>query len=374
MKKTGKPLVPDLNFSSAYYFKDIKELKKYHKNKFINTRYSRDLNLSTLELENYFSSLCNGYKTLCFSSGMSSIGATLSSLISKNSIIITFGNFYRKSRSLIEQLKIKSDVNTINFLDYKKFIEWSLKNSKNKKKLIFFLEIPSNPFLKVIDISDIRKRFKNSTIIVDLSFSGIKNDKNILRISDVLIFSLTKYINGHNDVLGGAVVIKSKKNYSKIWDYRSTFGGVLDTFSSYLTLRSLKTYDLRIKKMLLNTRYILNELNNFKNIKKIWYPGEYENQGQKLRFSKYLKHGGSVITFETNITNSSSLFKKMKTIKMAPSFGSIDTLIEWPYYMSYFSQPEAKLKKMNITKNLIRLAIGCEDPNKLIKDLQIFNK
>jgi cystathionine beta-lyase/cystathionine gamma-synthase len=64
----------------------------------------------------------------------------------------------------------------------------------------------------------------------------------------------------------------------------------------------------------------------------------------------------------------------MKTIKMAPSFGSIDTLIEWPYYMSYFSQPEAKLKKMNITKNLIRLAIGCEDLNKLIKDLQIFNK
>ena len=373
-KKTGKPLVSDLNFSSAYYFKDLNELKIFHKNKFQNARYSRDLNLSTLELEDYFTSLYNGSYSLCFSSGMSSIGAALGSIITKNSIIITFGNFYRKSRGLIENLKTKSNIKTINFIDYKKFIKWSEKNKKNQKKLIFFLEIPSNPFLKVIDIHDIRNRFKNSTIIIDLSFAGIKNDKKLLNLSDILVISLTKYINGHNDVLGGALLIKDKKIYSKIWEHRSTFGGVLDTMGSYLTLRSLKTYDLRINKMLLNTQKILNELKKYENINKIWYPGEFENKNQKKRFLKYFTHGGSVITFETKNLNSINLFKKMKTIKMAPSFGSVETLIEWPYYMSYYSQSKSNLKKLNIKKNLIRLAVGCEDHKKLIKDLKILKK
>ena len=253
MKTTGKPLSPDLNFSSAYYFKNLNELKKYHSNKFTNTRYSRDLNTSTLELENFFSSLYKGSRALCFSSGMSAIGASIGGTITNNNTIITFGNFYRKSRSLIKHLEAISNLDSINFTDYKKFINWSKKNKQKDKKIIFFLETPSNPFLKIIDIKDIRKRFPKATIIVDLSFVGIKNDKNFLKFCDIIILSITKFINGHNDVLGGALIIKNKNNYSKIWSYRSTFGGVLDVFSAYLTLRSLKTYDLRIERMLENT-------------------------------------------------------------------------------------------------------------------------
>lgn len=374
MKRTGKPLSSELNFSSAYYFKNLKELKQYHSNKFINTRYSRDLNITTLELENFFSSLYKGSKALCFSSGMSAIGASMGGMVTNKNTIITFGNFYRKSRSLIKQLEKVSNLVSINFIDYKKFINWSKNYRQKGKKIIFFLEMPSNPFLKIIDIKDIRKRFPEATIITDLSFAGAKNDKNLLKFCDIIVLSLTKYISGHNDVLGGALIIKNKKDYSQIWSYRSTFGGVLDVFSAYLTLRSLKTYDLRILRMLENTKIILKFLGSQTGVKKIWYPGEFENLNQKKRFSEYFNHGGSVITFETKKINSINLFKKMKTIKMAPSFGSTDSLIEWPYYMSYFSQNKKNLKKIKINKNLVRLAVGCENIKLLIKDLEIFKK
>ena len=128
MKTTGKPLSADLNFSSAYYFKSLKELKKYHTNKFINPRYSRDLNITTLELENFFSSLYKGSKALCFSSGMSAVGASIGGTVTNNNTIITFGNFYRKSRSLIKHLESMSNLVSKNFIDYKKFIDWSKKN------------------------------------------------------------------------------------------------------------------------------------------------------------------------------------------------------------------------------------------------------
>lgn len=369
MKKIINPLNSNVNFSSAYYFQNLKELENFYLNKYKNLRYSRDNNSGSLELEKYFASLYKNSRSLSFSSGMSAIAASLIGVCTKKTSIITFGNFYRKSRAIIDYLYKNFNIDNINFLDYQKFINWSKKN-KNKS-LIFFLEIPSNPFLKIIDIGDIRKKFKNSKIITDLSFAGLKNDKNIYKVSDILIFSLTKYINGHNDALGGQLIIKNKNDYDQIWNYRSTFGGIIDPMSAYFTLRSLKTHEMRISKMLQNTKSSLNLLRSIKSISKIWYPGEFQNNNQHERFAKYFKHGGAVITFETKL-KSINLIKKMKTIKMAPSFGSIDSLIEWPYYMSYYGQSKKLLKKLNISNKLVRLSVGCEETNLILSDIKKF--
>ena len=373
MKKTGSPLNYDLNLSSAYYFDDLQELKNYYSSKYKNIRYARDSNSSSLNLEKYFSSLYKNSNSLSFSSGMSAITSSLCGISDLNSQIITFGNFYRKSRSIIEYLNKHFKIKILNFVDYKIFIKWAKKN-KLKKNIIFFLEIPSNPFLKIIDIHDIRNRFKNSKIITDLSFAGINNEKKVFKYSDILIFSLTKYVNGHNDALGGQLVIKNKKIYDKIWNYRSTFGGIIDPLSAYLTTRSLKTHDLRLKKMLINTETVLSLLKTMRKIDKIWYPGKFENSNQSERSTNFFKHGGSVITFKTKFKNSIKLINKMKTIKMAPSFGSIDTLIEWPFYMSYYKQPKKILKKLNISEDLVRLSVGCEDIDLICNDLKLFDK
>lgn len=363
----GLPLNNSINLSSAYYFKDINDLKNYYKNKFNNLRYTRDANSGSIELEKYFEKLYKKSTSLSFSSGMAAIAASLISTINSDTTIITFGNFYRKSRSIVDHLNKKFKVKNINFLDYNKFIEWS---KKNQKKVVFFLEIPSNPFMKIIDIADIRNRFKSSTIITDLSFVGINNDKNIYELSDILIFSLTKYINGHNDTLGGQVVIKNQNFFLNIWNYRSTFGGIIDPFAAYLIVRSLKTYSLRFNRMIYNTKKVLEYLSSCSEVKNIWYPGAYKNKNQNERFKKYFISGGAVVSFETKKVNLIKNINKLKFFKMAPSFGSLDSLIEWPYFMSYYGQPKRILNKLNITKNLIRMSVGIEDINHLLKDIK----
>jgi cystathionine beta-lyase/cystathionine gamma-synthase len=170
--------------------------------------------------------------------------------------------------------------------------------------------------------------------------------------------------------LGGQVVIKNQKFFQKIWDYRSTFGGIIDPFAAYLKLRSLKTYALRFSRMTENTKKILEYLSNFDEVKNIWYPGEYKNKNQDARFKKYFLNGGAVISFETKKIDSIRNFGKLKHFKMAPSFGSLESLIEWPYYMSYFGQPKKILKKLNITKNLIRMSVGIENIEFLQKDIK----
>ena len=136
MKKNfGFPLNNSINLSSAYYFKNINDLKNYYKNKFRNLRYTRDANSGSIELEKYFEKLYKKSTSLSFSSGMAAIAASLISVINSDTTIVTFGNFYRKSRSIIEHLHQKFKVKNINFLDYRKFIEWSKKNQKN---IVFF--------------------------------------------------------------------------------------------------------------------------------------------------------------------------------------------------------------------------------------------
>lgn len=363
----GFPLNNSINLSSAYYFKNINDLKKYYKNKFNNLRYTRDANSGSIELEKYFEKLYKKSYSLSFSSGMSAIAASLISVINSDTKIVTFGNFYRKSRSIIEHLQKKFKVKNVNFLDYKKFIEWSKKNQKN---IVIFLEIPSNPFMKIIDIEDIRNRLKSSIIITDLSFVGINNDNRIYELSDILIFSLTKYINGHNDTLGGQLVIKNQKFFLNIWNYRSTFGGIIDPFAAYLTMRSLKTYSIRFSKMISNTKKVLEYLSSCSEVKNIWYPGEYNNKYQYKRFKKYFISGGAVISFETKKFSVIKNINKFKCFKMAPSFGSLESLIEWPYFMSYYGQPKKILTKLNISKNLIRMSVGIEDIDFLLKDIK----
>ena len=253
MKKFGFPLTPGLNFSSAYSFNNLKELKDYYNFKYSKVRYSRDANSLSLELEDVCRFNYDNNHCLSFGSGMSAVSAAIFSKIENDTIIITFGNFYRKSRAIIEELSSKFKIKNKNFLNYKNFLNWAKKNKRKYKKIIFFLEIPSNPFLKIIDIKNIRETFKNSFIITDLSFTGFKNDKNILYLSDIVIFSLTKYINGHNDSLGGILIIKDNKVFEKVWNFRSTFGGIIDPMSAYLILRSLKTFDMRSEKMISNT-------------------------------------------------------------------------------------------------------------------------
>ena len=133
--------------------------------------------------------------------------------------------------------------------------------------------------MKIIDIQDIRNRFKSSIIITDLSFVKINNDKKIYELSDILIF-LSQNILMVIMIHWEAKLLLKSKIFFNIWNYRSTFGGIIDPFAAYLTVRSLKTYSLRFSKMMSNTKKVLEYLSSCSEVKNIWYPGEHKNKNQ----------------------------------------------------------------------------------------------
>ena len=363
----GSPLTPSINFSSAYAFRTVEDLISYHKDKYNSIRYTRDGTEIVFQVEKYFEFMYSKSKCILFESGMSAISSALSSVISNNCKVITFGNNYRKTKQVIDRYEEMGVIESINYIRYDDLKENPIKD----KKIIFFIESPSNPFLRLANIVDIRKHYPNAIIILDFTLQGLLNDKNSFDFVDILVTSCTKYIGGHNDLIGGLVVLNTKKYYEKIWLYRSMHGGNLDATSTFLLLRSLRTYDMRISTIISNTKKVLKYLEKDESVMKIYYPGKYENFDQNDLYTSSLYHGGGVITIESaQGVDLKANIEKLKSIKMAPSFGSVDTLVEMPLYMSYWDASKENLCSININERIVRLSIGCEPIEFIMSDIK----
>ncbi len=376
-QRLGSGLTPDVNFSSAYAFNTFNDLANYHSDKLNNHRYSRDSSEITSQVEYYFELMHNNSPCFLFNSGMSAVMASFSVLIEDVDHILTFGIYYRKTKSIIDSLARTNNKKVINLKSYKELKD---KKFDNKEKILFLVENPSNPFMTLIDLKDLRQNFPNSKIIIDFSLAGLLNHNN-LDLADIALTSCTKYIGGHNDFLAGLVIVNNKKYEMNIWQYRSMAGSLCDPLSTYLLLRSLRTYDIRIKKMLANINKTISKIRTNNNINTIFYPGEDFNSEEKNIYSQTLLHGGSVITFE--VDENLNLIKNMenlRSIKMAPTFGSVDSLIEIPLYMSRGKKFDPTndlgnlLDNLIMSKNLVRLSIGCEDWKFISEDLDILLK
>lgn len=363
----GWPLVPSINLSTAYAFNSIEELGAYHENKYDSVRYTRDSSLLVRQIENYFMLLHDNSKALLFNSGMSALSACFNVCINSKTKILTFGEFYRKCVSIFNDLEQKHGVKHINYKNYEQMIN----ECQYQNDIIILVESPSNPFLRIADLKAIRNSFKDAIIIFDNTFQGLLNSIDQFKYSDFIVMSCTKYIGGHNDIFAGAVASPSENLYAKLWDERSMRGGIIDNFTAYLLLRSLRTYDLRVEKSLENVEKVLNFLEHHNSIKEIFYPGRYANQDQEPLFTATHHHGGAVVTFRVSpeIPLENNLTKLCST-KMAPSFGSVDSLIEIPMYMSHWGKPKEELLKLGLDDRTVRFSIGNEPINYILDDLQ----
>lgn len=369
IKLYGEPLTPSINYSTAYAFKSIESLGEYHEDKYGSVRYTRDSSVLVKQIEEYFDLMTPGFESMLFNSGMSAISSTFSSLLRNGSTVITFGSFYRKTLSIIESYVDKFDVSYIDCTDVN---DTKLDDLVLDGDLIIYLESPSNPFLKIIDIDAVRSKFPDAIVILDYTFQGLVNSKNGFEHVDILITSCTKYIGGHNDVLGGVAQFRNSDFFKLVWDERSMRGGIIDNQSAYLLLRSLRTYDLRIEKTIDNVNQVLDFLSDRDEIVEIFYPGAYKNQFQQELFNRMHYHGGGVITFkvEESVDIKTNL-SKLKSMKMAPSFGSVDSLIEIPKYMSHWGKPQDKLDILNLDSFTVRLSVGNEPISFIFDDLRV---
>ena len=349
--------------STAYDFVDVEE-DRYPR--YFNTPNQKALSKKIADLENCESALL-------FSSGIAAIYTSLFSFIKSGDHVIFQSSIYGGTLNLV----IK---------EFKKFnIEYSLVDSfvvndyekeiKNNTKIIF-VESPSNPLLKIIDlkaIANLSKKY-NLISIIDNTFSSPINQNPADFGIDIVLHSATKYLGGHSDILAGTLA-SSKSNIEKIIESSINYGGNLSEYTVWLLERSIKTLSLRVKKQNENAIKIAEYLTTLDKVKSVYYPGLKSHSDHELS-KKQMKGFGGMLSFELSDLDTAILFtRKLNLVKSAMSLGGVESTLCSPSLTSHSKISKAERENLGIFDGLLRFSIGIEDSEDIIDDLnQAFEK
>ena len=332
--------------------------------------YGRTQNPTRDALENSLADLENGSRAFVFSSGLAAQSAVLE-LLRPGDHIIAFDDLYGGTFRLLEEIKTKTSGLEISYVDYNKI---DLKNVIRKNTKLIWIETPTNPLLKITDlkkISEIAKKHKILTIC-DNTFSSPINQKPLDFGIDIVNHSTTKYINGHSDVIGGALIIgKNKSLADKIAFIQNSVGAIPSPFDCFLVLRAIKTLSLRMERHNMNGMKIAKFLSNHKKISHVVYPGLTSHPQNRIA-KKQMSGFGAVITFfhKGNLKEIKKFMQKLEIFTIAESLGGVESLIESPALMTHAYVNTKKGQLTPIANNLIRISVGIENFEDLIKDLK----
>jgi len=358
-KGATSPIFP----STAYDFVDVEE-DRYPR--YFNTPNQKALSKKIADLENCESALL-------FSSGIAAIYTSLFSFIKSGDHVIFQSSIYGGTLNLV----IK---------EFKKFnIEYSLVDSfvvndyekeiKNNTKIIF-VESPSNPLLKIIDLNAIANLSKkyNLISIIDNTFSSPINQNPADFGIDIVLHSATKYLGGHSDILAGTLA-SSNSNIDKIIESSINYGGNLSEYTVWLLERSIKTLSLRVKKQNENAIKIAKYLTTLDKVKSVYYPGLKSHSDHELS-KKQMKGFGGMLSFELSDLDTAILFtRKLNLVKSAMSLGGVESTLCSPTLTSHSKISKAERENLGIFDGLLRFSIGIEDSEDIIDDLnQAFEK
>jgi cystathionine beta-lyase/cystathionine gamma-synthase len=333
--------------------------------------YSRLNNPTKLALERLLAQIEGGKNCLVFSSGLAAVTATVE-LIKPGEEIISINDLYGGTQNNFRDIMIKQHGVKITFFDFKDLSKF--KELLNPQVKMIYLESPTNPNLTVVDVAEvvkITKEFnKDILIAVDNTFLSPYNFKPLEHGVDICVESCTKYINGHSDVIMGAVITKSDELYEKLHNYQIFAGTIPSAFDCFLCIRGLKTLSLRVERINYNGLKVAEFLSKHKNVEKVMYPG-LETDPFHAIAKKYYKGCGGIVTFilKGGIEKSKEFLKKVKVFHCAVSLGSVESLAEHPATMTHQCIPAEVRKQLGIDDGLIRLAVGIEHIDDILADL-----
>ena len=333
--------------------------------------YSRLNNPTKLALERLLAQIEGGKNCLVFSSGLAAVTAAVE-LIKPGEEIISINDLYGGTQNNFRDIMIKQHGVKITFFDFKDLSKF--KELLNPQVKMVYLESPTNPNLTVVDVAEvvkITKEFnKDILIAVDNTFLSPYNFKPLEHGVDICVESCTKYINGHSDVIMGAVITKSDELYEKLHNYQIFAGTIPSAFDCFLCIRGLKTLSLRVERINFNGLKVAEFLSKHKNVEKVMYPG-LETDPFHAIAKKYYKGCGGIVTFilKGGIEKSKEFLKKVKVFHCAVSLGSVESLAEHPATMTHQCIPAEVRKQLGIDDGLIRLAVGIEHIDDILADL-----
>ncbi len=337
--------------------------------------YTRMQNPTVEAMENAVAELENGYKALGCASGMAAIHTVFTTLLNSGDHVVCSKSVYGPTATLLSTVLSKFNIETT-------FVNASnLENVKNAIKentKIIYIETPGNPTLETTDLKAVSEiaHDNDASLVVDNTFMSPVLQQPLMLGADIVVHSMTKFLNGHADVVAGIVVVKDEETYSVFRKTLNQIGGVIDPFNSFLVHRGLKTLAIRMKKHSENAMEIAEYLEAHPKVDWVRYPG-LKSFPQYEVAQKQHKAPGGMISFELKggFEAGKVLMNSVKLSQLAVSLGGVESLIQHPASMTHLSMGKEARESAGITDGLVRLSVGIEDVHDIIDDLeQAFSK
>ena len=332
--------------------------------------YSRTGNPTRKAYEMCMADLEGGKSAFAFASGLAAADTVLS-LLNSGDEVLAMDDLYGGSRRLFEKVRKRTSNLKFNFGD--------LSNNSNLEKLItkntkmIWIETPTNPMLKIVDLEYISKVAKKYNIITvaDNTFCSPYIQRPIELGFDIVVHSATKFLNGHSDMVGGIVVCSSEEQAEEIAYLQNSVGAVQGPFDAFFALRGLKTLSLRMERHCSNALKVAEFLEQKKVISKVYYPGLKNHEGYEVA-KKQMNGFGGIVTcvLSGGLEKSRRFLETCQIFQLAESLGGVESLIEHPAVMTHASVPQEVRRDLGIEDGLIRLSVGVEHIDDLINDLE----
>jgi cystathionine gamma-synthase len=358
--------------TATFTFRDSAELERYMRGQDPDPEreeYARYGNPTARELETRLAALEGADDALAFASGMAAITSTLFALTKAGDHVVLFNDCYRRTRQFVVQVLARFGVeHTMIPAGDLAALEAALRPSTR----CVITESPTNPYLYCIDLEKVAaivRRHGRARVLVDSTFATPINCRPLRYGIDLVVHSATKYLSGHNDVLGG-VVAGPQHLISLVREARGVLGAILDPHAAFLVCRGMKTLGLRVERQNRTAQALAQELERQPRVERVYYPG-LASHGSHAVAAAQMRGFGGVVSFIVRGGRAAAAraVDGCRLAKIAPSLGGVETLIEQPCLMSFSELSDEALAEVGIDPALIRLSVGVEEPADVIADV-----
>ncbi|MCP6760263.1 MAG: cystathionine gamma-synthase [Fischerella sp. CENA71] len=358
--QTGAVIVP-IYLTSTYQQEAIGQHKGYE--------YSRTANPTRNALEEALAAIESATFGLAFASGLAATTTVLSLLKSGDHIVAgddLYGGTYRLLERVVKNWSVTTtyvDIDDIN----------NFENAIQSNTKLIWIETPTNPLLKIIDIAALASiaRQRNIILVVDNTFASPYFQRPLELGADIVVHSTTKYLGGHSDIIGGAVVTSNEQLYTELKFYQNAIGAVPSPFDSWLVLRGIKTLAVRMREHEKNALFLAQFLEQHPQVQRIYYPGLPSHPQHQLAKAQMSGFGGMIsLELKGGFAEVEKFASRLKLFLLAESLGGVESLLCYPAKMTHGSLPDAERYKRGINDNLIRLSVGIENVLDLQADLE----
>ncbi len=331
--------------------------------------YARGHNPTRFAFERCLADLENGSNAFAFGSGLAASGAILD-LLPAGSHIIACDDVYGGTYRLFERVRKQTAGLEVSYIDMT--VPGALDKALQPNTKMLWIETPTNPLLKIIDLemaADFARKNKILSVC-DNTFATPRLQQPLDFGFNIVVHSITKYIGGHSDIIGGAVIVNDNDLAEKLKFIQNAAGAILGPFDSFLALRGVKTLDVRMERHCANAMKITEFLSSHKKITRVIYPGLASHPQHSLA-KKQMRGFGGMLSAEIKggLDSSRKMLSACRVFTLAESLGGVESLIEHPAIMTHASIPKAEREKLGILDGFLRLSVGIENADDLIADL-----